>query len=200
MPQIQKNIYQIVISRRTVRQFDSRRVPGDLLKKMINAARLAPSAANLQPLEFIVISNQEICQEIFPCLKWAAYIAPDGNPKPGYEPPAYIVTLVNTNVREKGFEWDAGAAIENMILTAWAEGVASCWLLSVERKKVREVLKIPPNYIIDSVLALGYPAEEPAAEDAGDSIKYYKDEKGRLHVPKRPLEKVMHTDVFNDRR
>jgi nitroreductase len=163
---------------------------------MINAARLAPSAANLQPLEFVAVTNREVRQKIFPCLKWAAYIAPEGDPKPGNEPRAYIVTLVNTEIKEKGFEWDAGAAIEHMILTALEEGVAGCWLLSVERDEVRKILHIPDSRRIDSVLALGYPAEEPVAEPARDSIKYWKDDKGILHVPKRPLNKIMHRNRF----
>ena len=60
--------------------------------------------------------------EIFPCLKWAAYIAPAGDPKAGEEPAAYVVTLVNTKLREKMFEYDVGAAMENMILAALGGG------------------------------------------------------------------------------
>lgn len=191
-------IYSVITSRRTVRQFSPRPVSDELLENMVNAARLAPSAANMQPLEFVVVSDEDIRKKIFPCLKWAAYIAPEGNPRPGQEPRAYIVTLVNEDIKKKGFEWDAGAAIENMILTAWAEGVASCWLLSVDRDEVRKIMKIPETYHIDSVLALGYPEEEPVAEDVSDSIKYYKDADGRLNVPKRPLEKIMHINRFSE--
>jgi nitroreductase len=191
-----QNIYELITSRRTVRQFSSRSVPDELLKNMVNAARLAPSAANMQPLEFIIVTDEDIRGKIFPCLKWAAYIAPEGNPKPGREPRAYIVTLVNAEIKKKGYEWDAGAAIENMILTAWAHNIAACWMLSVERDEVRKILGIPASHLIDSVLALGYPEEQPVAEDDADSIKYYQDADGRLHVPKRPLKKVMHINGF----
>ncbi len=191
-----QGMYDLIISRRTVRQFSPRSIPEELLEKMVNAARLAPSAANLQPLEFVAVSNETVRKKIFPNLRWAAYIAPEGDPKPGREPRAYIVTLVNDGIKQKGFEWDAGAAIENMIMTAWSDGVASCWLLSVDREEVREILNIPSSFNIDSVLALGYPAEEPMAEDMGDSIKYYRDKHGRLHVPKRPLRQVMHKNTY----
>lgn len=191
-----QNIYELITSRRTVRQFSSRSVPDELLKNMVNAARLAPSAANMQPLEFIIVTDEDIRGKIFPCLKWAAYIAPEGNPKPGQEPRAYIVTLVNADIKKKGYEWDAGAAIENMILTAWANNIAACWMLSVDRDEVRKILGIPASHLIDSVLALGYPEEQPVAEDDADSIKYYQDEDGRLHVPKRPLKKVLHINGF----
>lgn len=190
------SLYDIVVSRRTVRQFQQKPVNEKILRKMVNAGRLAPSAANCQPLEFIVVTNKDICQKIFPCLKWAAYIAPEGNPRPGNEPVSYIVTLVNKNIKDNHYEWDVGAAVENMILVGWEYGIASCWLLSVERKEVRHLLKIPETYVIDSVLALGYPAEEPVEEIMRESIKYWKDKEGRLHVPKRKLKDILHFNGF----
>lgn len=190
------SLYDLIISRRSIRQFKQEPVSRDILQKLINASRLAPSAANRQPLEFVVVDEEKIRKEVFTCLKWAAYIAPEGNPKPGHEPVAYIVVLVNSEIREKGFEWDVGAAIENMILAALEKGIGSCWLLSVDREKLREILNIPENHKIDSVLALGYPDENPVIEDMKDSIKYWKDQAGQLHVPKRKLEDVIHFNKF----
>lgn len=190
------SLYDLIISRRSIRQFKQEPVSRDILQKFINASRLAPSAANRQPLEFVIVDEEKIRKEVFTCLKWAAYIAPEGNPKPGHEPVAYVVVLVNSEIREKGFEWDVGAAIENMILAALEKGIGSCWLLSVDREKLREILNIPENYKIDSVLALGYPNENPVIEDMKDSIKYWKDQAGQLHVPKRKLEDVIHFNKF----
>lgn len=191
-----KDIYDLAVERRTIRKFKPAPVPRDLLERLVNAARLAPSAANVQPLEFIVVDDAARKAEVFPSLKWAAYIAPAGDPGPGEEPFAYVVTLVNTKVREKMFEYDVGAAMENMILTALEEGVGACWLLSIDRDVLRAVLGVPEHYRVDSVLALGYPAEDPAAEVMGDSCRYWKDGTGRLHVPKRPLASVAHFDRF----
>jgi len=157
------SLYDIVVSRRTVRQFQQKPVNEKILRKMVNAGRLAPSAAN---------------------------------PRPGNEPVSYIVTLVNKNIKDNHYEWDVGAAVENMILVGWEYGIASCWLLSVERKEVRHLLKIPETYVIDSVLALGYPAEEPVEEIMRESIKYWKDKEGRLHVPKRKLKDILHFNGF----
>ena len=190
------SLYDIIVSRRTVRQFEQKPVDEKILRKMVNAGRLAPSAANRQPLEFIVVTNKDMCQKIFPCLKWAAYIAPEGDPQSGKEPVSYIVTLVNKEIKDSQYEWDVGAAVENMILAGWEKGIAGCWLLSVEKTEVRRLLKIPGHYGIDSVLALGYPAEKPVAEDMKESIKYWKDNKGRLHVPKRKLEDILHFNGF----
>jgi nitroreductase len=191
-----KSFYEVVAERRTIRRFKPEPLTRDLLERLVDVGRLAPSAANLQPLEFIVADDAALKAEIFPCLKWAAYIAPEGNPQPGEEPAAYIVTLANTKVREKMFEYDVGAAMENMLLAALAEGVGSCWLLSIDRDRLRAVLGVPDEYRIDSVLALGYPAEEPAAEVMGESCRYWKDSAGRLHVPKRALETVVHFNRF----
>ena len=191
-----KNMYETIVDRRTIRRFKPDPVPRELLRRLVDAARLAPSAANLQPLEFIAVDAVGPRDEIFPCLKWAAYIAPAGDPLPGEEPTAYVVTLANTEIREKMFEYDVGAAMENMILAALAEGIGSCWLLSIDRDRLRAVLGVPEHYRIDSVLALGYPAEDPAAEVAGDSIRYWKDEAGRLHVPKRAASSVAHINRF----
>jgi nitroreductase len=196
MCQGDRDVRDIIVGRRTIRQFKPDPVPPGLLERLVDAARLAPSAANMQPLEYIAVDDRRVCGEIFPCLKWAAYIAPEGNPEAGQEPAAYIVTLVNTKVREKMFEYDVGAAMENMILTALGEGVGSCWLLSIDRDKLKTILGVPDEYRIDCVLALGYPAEEPQAEDLTDSQKYWKDAEGRLHVPKRRRASVLHRNRF----
>lgn len=188
--------YELILSRRTIRQFRPIPIPRPILEKIVNAGRLAPSAANLQPLEFVVVHEVETCREVFPCLRWAAYIAPEGNPKPGQEPAAYIFPVVNLAIRERGYEHDVGAAVENMILTAWEEGIGSCWLISVNREKVAGLLGVPSDYRIDSVLALGYPAEQPVVEEFAGSVKYWKDERGVLHVPKRRLEDVLHFQRF----
>jgi nitroreductase len=191
-----KSVYDVIAGRRTIRRFKPEPVARELLERLVDAGRLAPSAANMQPLEFIVVDEAKLKTDVFPCLKWAAYIAPAGDPQPGEEPAAYIVTLANTKVREKMFEYDIGAAMENMILAALAEGVGSCWLLSIDRDRLRALLGIPEHYRVDSVLALGYPAEDPAAEVMGESCRYWKDAEGRLHVPKRALGTVIHLNRF----
>jgi nitroreductase len=189
-------MYDIIVSRRTVRQFQAESVPRLVLERIVEAGKLAPSAANLQPLEFILADEDAVRRNVFPCLKWAAYIAPAGNPAPGHEPTAYVIVLVNSNVRENGYEYDVGAAMENMILAGLTEGVASCWLLSVDRDKIREIFAVPVTHKIDSVLALGYPAEEPKVEEIKDSCRYWKEADGTFHVPKRRLKDVIHFGKF----
>jgi len=190
------SLYELIISRRTIRQFKPAPIARPILEKIANAGRLAPSAGNMQPLEFVVVDDAETCGRIFPCLRWAGYIAPQGNPRPGQEPVAYLFPIVNLRIREKGYENDVGAAVENMALAAWEEGIGSCWLISVERAKAAAILNIPEGFRIDSVIALGYPAESPVVEDFAGSVKYWKDEQGVLHVPKRRLKDVLHFNRF----
>ncbi|MCG2815886.1 MAG: nitroreductase family protein [Candidatus Aminicenantes bacterium] len=191
------NIYELILKRRSIRQFKQDPVSRKLLDRFVNAARLAPSAANKQPLEFVVVDDREVVKRLFPCLKWAAYIQPAGNPEPGREPAAYVVVLVKEEIRTSAFEWDSGAAIENMTLAALEKGVGSCWLISIDKKRIAEILGVPSGYLIDSVLALGYPDESPVADEmTTDSIKYWKDAEGRFHVPKRPLHSVLHHNKF----
>ena len=190
------SLYDLILSRRSVRQFKPDSIPQEILRDVVNSGRLAPSAANRQPLEFMIVDREDKKEQVFPYLKWAGYIAPDGNPKLGQEPQAYIVILVNTAIREKGFEWDSGAAIENMILAAWEKGIGSCWIISMDKERVKKTLGVPDTHKIDSVLALGYPAETPVTEDLVDSVEYWKDNEGCLHVPKRKLSDVIHVNEF----
>ena len=189
-------IYEAITRRRTIRRFAQRPIPFKALEKLIRGARLAPSAANLQPLEYLVVDDQQTLPSVFATLKWAAYIAPAGDPPPGFRPVVYIVILVNKSIRDSDYERDVGAAAENILLAAWEEGIGTCWMTSVERKKLRKSLEIRESHIIDSVIALGYKAEEPRIEELTNSVRYWKDESEKLHVPKRPLKDILHRNKF----
>ncbi len=189
-------IRELIVSRRSVRQFQNKAVSGGVLKDIVDAGRLAPSAANLQPLEFLIVDDPALRAEVFPCLKWAAYIHPEGNPQPGREPAAYVFVLVNTKIREHMYEYDVGAAVENMALAAAGEGIAGCWLISIDRLRIKELFRIPVHIRIDSVLALGYPSETAVVEPCGDSVRYWKDADGVFHVPKRSLDAVVHLNSY----
>ena len=190
------SLYDLIFSRRSIRKFKPNPIPRESLQKLVNAARLAPSAGNLQPLEFIVVDEVKKRDQVFSCMKWAGYIAPEGDPKPGQEPMAYIIILANTEVRKNNFERDSGAAVENMILSALEDGIGSCWHTSIDRENIRKFVGLPDSYEIDSVLSLGFPAETPVVEELNESVKYWKDEDGQLHVPKRKLEDVIHFNEF----
>jgi nitroreductase len=191
-----KRFSDLIQTRRSIRQYERRPIERQTLDLLANAARLAPSAANLQPLEFMVVDDEALCRSVLAHLKWAAYITPNGNPRPGNEPAAYIVVLLNTDIRDKMYEYDVGAAQMSMILTAWSEGIGSCWIISVDKASLTHLLGLPQNIKVDSVLALGYPAEQSVIEEYKDSVKYWKDESGLFHVPKRKPDKVIHHNKY----
>ena len=190
------NVYDAIMKRRSIRRFKQKPISPEVLKKLVNAGRLAPSGANLQPCEYIIVRDSKLINNVFSTLKWAGYIVPEGNPKEGEQPVAYIVVLLNREKRKSGGEHDAAASIENIILTAIEEGIGSCWLGSIDRTSLRKVLNIPDKCEIDSVLALGYSNESPKAVEIKDSIKYWKDKEGALNVPKRSLNDVCFFDEY----
>ncbi|MBN2073314.1 MAG: nitroreductase family protein [Actinobacteria bacterium] len=193
------SIYKTIISRRTIRKFKQKDISVDALKRFVNAGRLAPSARNLQPLEYLIVTDNSIKEKIFSTITWAVYLKPGYNPQSGEEPVAYIIVIINDKIAHKAFyQYDVGASVENIILSALEEGVGCCWIASFKKDKLTKILKIPEGYSIDCVLALGYPLENPTSVDIEKegSIKYWKDPEGRLTVPKRKLEDIMHLDIF----
>lgn len=189
-------VYDTIIKRRTIRRFQQKPIKEKTLEKLVNVARLAPSAANLQPCEYILVNEKTVVDQIFPSLKWAGYIAPAGNPKEGEQPVAYIIVLLNRNWRKEGGEVDAAAAIENILITAMEEGIATCWLGAIDRNKLRLVLNVPEYCDIDSVVALGYPNEKSVVEESDETVKYWKDDTGLFHVPKRKFQTILHKNKY----
>ena len=189
-------LYETVISRRSIRRFKNIPVPRQILERCVNAARLAPSAGNLQPLEYVIVDDEKLLPQVFSTLQWAAYIRPKGDPPQGKGPTAYIAVLKNKNIGVPASVHDIGLALENIILVALAEGVGSCLFDSVDREKLREILNIPTDYEIPLALALGYPDESPAEEPFNGSVKYWRDADDVHHVPKKKLETVLHWNTF----
>jgi nitroreductase len=189
-------VLDIIRARRTIRFYEQRAIPVADLRELVDAARLAPSAANLQPLEYVIVHDEEVVARVFPTLAWAGNVAPRRNPPEGKRPVAYIVVLVNRQVCASGGAHDAGAAIENLLLAAWEKGLGGCWIGSVNRDEVRALLSVPDQLDIDSVVSLGYPAEQPVAEDTSASVKYYLDESDTLHIPKRRLADILHENGY----
>ncbi|RKY82714.1 nitroreductase [candidate division KSB1 bacterium] len=190
------SVYELLLNRRTIRRFQQKRIEWEILEKLVNVARLAPSGSNLQPLEFIVVDDPKMLPKVFETTRWAGYITPRGIPPEGERPVAYIVVLINSRIAKAGGQHDAAAAIMSMIAVACEEGIGSCWIGSIDRDSLRRILQIPEEYVIDAILALGYPNEAPVVEELTDSVKYWKDDQEVLHVPKRKLETILHRGRF----
>jgi len=184
--------YDLILKRRTIRKFEQKQIPKKILLNCVNAARLAPSAANIQPLEYIIITKN--LDKIFPHTRWAGYLK-NGAPKKDERPVAYIIILSNENINPKA-KYDAGIATENIILTALEKRISSCLIGSLNREELIKILDIPKNYTIELVIALGYPKQESVEEKFTGDIKYWLDKKGILHVPKKNLNKIIHEEKF----
>jgi nitroreductase len=192
------DIDDIIKNRRTIRRFEQKPIDMEILKSLVDCARLAPSGANRQPLEYIIVQEEEQRTRIFECLSWAGYIAPAGNPPEGFRPMAYIIVVGNSKIRESGYDKDIGAAVENILISAFGKGIASCWIGTFTREEVIKILCLPEYIIPHNVIALGYPAEESTTETFVDSAKYWKDDSGNYHVPKRSLESILHINKYTN--
>ncbi len=190
------DMLDLIKTRRSIRRFSQEKLDRNFLTELIEAARCAPAFANEQSLEYIVVDEPKVCQEIFETLTWAWHIRPKRKPAPNQRPTAYIVVLIDSGIKKEAVV-DASAAIENILLAAWSRGVGSCWLGNLKKEKISQILSIDEKYDINSVIALGKPAEKPVMEDAAaDDTKYYLDKDDVLHVPKRPLARILHFNKF----
>jgi nitroreductase len=190
------NTYVLIKKRRSIRKFEQKRIKFNILKKIVNAGRLAPSAANLQFIEYIIVDDKKLVDEIFPFTKWAGYIYPEGTPKGKERPVAYIAILINEKKSSNPDLRDIGASVENMILTALEEGIGSCWLGAIDKKEISKILDLPNYAKLDSLLALGYPQESPKVVKYKNSIKYFRDKNGRHFVPKRDLKDILFRNEY----
>lgn len=183
----------LVEANRSCRRFvEKESVDMATLEELTELARLSPSAANLQPLRYILCCDQAMNAKIFDTLAWAAYLRDWPGPAEGERPAAYIVILADERI-SKNVDCDHGIAAQSILLGAVEKGLAGCILASVKRDMLTELLSIPPEFRILLVLALGKPAEkrvvEPLGADGG--IRYYRDAEGVHRVPKRALEEVV---------
>lgn len=184
------DIYELIKKRRTIRKFEQKPIDEKELLKMVDAARVAPSGGNLQPIKYAVVNSEEMCNKMFELVRWAAYLAPDYNPEADERPTAYIAVYGDTSIKKQGFETDMGAAVENMILTALSSGIGACWMGAIDYDKITELLDAGENLKLLCVVALGYPKEEPKEAELSDSIKYFLDDDKVLNVPKRSMDEV----------
>ena len=193
-----KEAFQKLIElRRTVRRFRPDPVDADILARLVDAARLAPSAANRQPLVFIAANDPVICKKIFKVEKFAAYLGAEGQPKPGEAPTAHILIAQDKAFATPEAVRDVGAAAQTILLGVCAYGLGATWLRSFDRPEVAEILGLPGQYEPDSLISLGVPAESPMVVPMKEGdIKYWRDEGGQHFVPKRAFNEVCFLNSF----
>jgi nitroreductase len=186
-------IRDLILKNRSFRRF-YQEVPIELktLRELVDLARLSASAANLQPLKYILSCDPKKNALIFPYLSWAGYLKEWGGPQEGERPAAYIIVLGDTQISQS-FGPDQGIAAQNILLGASEKGLGGCIIGSIDRQGLKKVLEIPPRYEILLVLALGKPKETVVIETVGPTgdIKYWRDKEEKHHVPKRKLDDII---------
>lgn len=190
------DLAKAILSRRSVRKFRNRRVNREELEELADFGRLAPSGMNKQPIEFLVVDKPELEQEVFDHTNWAGAV--DWEPDFEERPRAYIFLLINGEIEPVTGNHDAGLAAGNICLGATGKGLGTCLLGALDKKPLEGILGSPDSRKLDLAVAIGYPDQEIEIEEGRDEIDYWLDEVGTLHVPKRPVEKIVHSNGWED--
>jgi len=164
----------------------------DVLRELIDLARLSACGGNWQPLKYILSCTPEKNASIFQHLFWASHFKDWLGPEDGEKPSAHIIILGDTEIR-KNFGCDHGIAVQSILLGATEKGLGGCMHGSINREGLRETLQIPSNYEILLAVSLGKPKEKVVIEPVGadGNIIYWRDNEGVHHLPKRSLEDII---------
>ena len=158
-----------IATRHSVRKFTSQAVPRNVLETIVDAGRMAPTARNEQPWEFVVVTSRDLLKRIGEATDHGKFIA---------DAAACIAVICKAS---KYYLEDGCAATENILIAASALGVQSCWVAGDKKAYARDILSLlgaPPNHNLVSLLALGYGDGEPKS------------------YVKRGLDRVLHWERF----
>lgn len=186
-------LHDLILKNRSYRRFhQDHRIGEDTLRNLVELARLSASASNLQPLKYLLSADPSTNGRIFPHLRWAAYLTDWKGPAEGERPSAYIVILKDTRISQ-AIGTDHGIAAQSILLGATEAGLGGCMIASIAKNELREALGISDFLEILMVIALGKPKEEVRLEPLGPSgdVRYWRDESGVHHVPKRSLDDIV---------
>jgi len=191
---LDKDLMKIIQNRRSIRRFKRKIIDLKDLRDITKAGSYAASAGNRQLWHFIIVNNAKMVAEIFKCLEW---LSGAGIIDESKSPSAYIIVLLKNPNNKWPIISDGAAAIQNMMLMSYAKGIGSCWVGSVKKNRVHELLKIPKHLTIFSTIALGYPDEDPMVEEVDlKEPKVYINTTGKMFIQKRVLESIISINEF----
>lgn len=188
-----ENLMELLAGRRSYRRFEQKEIDSSIIDEMMIATRLSSSAANRQPLSYIIIQGRNKVEQVFEFTKWAAALPPElGQPKEDEIPALFVAVVQNTDINANS-DTDAGLAISNMTLAAWNHGVGSCIIANCNKPKLSEMFGLVDNEKLHSVIGFGYPSHKSyiVPMDQGDSNNYYLDDNRDYVVPKRKLADIV---------
>ncbi|HOK29777.1 MAG TPA: nitroreductase family protein [bacterium] len=151
------DVYDAIKTRRSVRAYQDKPVPEDVLKRILEAARLAPSASNRQDWKFIVVRDSGNRRAVAQAANNQMFIA---------QAPVIIVAVSLNPDRIMSCEVpsyavDLAIAVDHITLAATAEGLGTCWIGAFSQREMKKVLDIPERYKVVTLTPLGYPADSP---------------------------------------
>lgn len=156
------DILKTIKNRRSIRAFKSQNVPVEIVEKLIDAARWAPSAGNIQPWEFIIVRKLEIKRSLAEAALNQKFII---------EAPVVFVVCADEKRSSLGYGvrgktlyciQDTAAAAQNIHLSAQSFGLGTCWIGAFAEEAVRKILQIPDEVRPVAIIPIGYPAESPS--------------------------------------
>jgi nitroreductase len=147
---VEVDVFEAITNRKSNRSYETTPIPREKLVKILEAARLAPSAIRLQPWHFIIVTEAEKRKELSKGM-FAKFLA---------EAPVVIAACADTKASPDWCYIDVAIAVENMVLAATGEGLGTCWVGSFDEEQVKTLLKIPSNYAVVVLLAVGYAREK----------------------------------------
>lgn len=160
-------------TRRSIRKFKPKPVSEDLIFKILDVARYAPSAGNRQPWEFIIVKDKEKIKKLAEVHPWA---------KPLLGAPVAIVVIGNQNISPISYHVDCANTTIYIMLAAYAYGLGTVWIQTLRNiEEIREILNLPQNMIPISILAVGWPDEKPTVR------------------PRKPLKELVHIDTYGNK-
>ena len=144
------DVFEAICRRKSIRAYESTPIPDEKINKILEAARLAPSAGNIQPWHFIVVKDEEKRKKLARGM-FAKFLI---------DAPVVIVGCGNMKSSPKWHTVDVSIAMEHMVLEATELGLGTCWVGSFNEEEVKELLKIPEDYKVVALLAIGYPRKK----------------------------------------
>jgi nitroreductase len=144
------DVFEAIKTRKSIRAYSPKLVPNELLLKIAEAAKLAPSAGNIQPWHFIFVTDKDKLKA-FSETRYSGFLA---------DSPVVVVGCGDQKASPKWYMVDVTIALENIVLAAASEGLGTCWVGSFEEDKVKQLLNIPKDYRVVALVAMGYPREK----------------------------------------
>lgn len=151
------DFYEVIKTRRSVRSYKPDPVPEEIVRRVLDAARIAPSGSNRQPWKFILVTNPEMKRKLVPLCEGQSFIA---------EAPILIIAC-GRNIRFNRGSYmgdysmlvDVAIAVDHLTLAARAEGLGTCWIGSFDNRGIKKLLGIPEGVEVVALTPLGYPRD-----------------------------------------